>query len=84
MNERQSISIFLNNVKRASNLKKYGSLQYVSKSLKYAVLYTDRVNALPTVKQIKKLPFVKTAYLSPRVDLKVNYRESDSTETVED
>lgn len=74
-NQRENITVFISNLKKVNQLKRFGSLFYVSKEQKYAILYTDQANAVGTVRKIKSLNFVKSAYISPRSKLKTVYRD---------
>ncbi|MCC3238422.1 YlbG family protein [Pediococcus acidilactici] len=49
----------------------------------YLILYVNRADAAETLKKIRSFNFVRTAYISPRADLRVNYDE-DYTITEED
>lgn len=81
--ERQSIVIFFSHLKKVTALKKLGDINYLSKEMHYLILYVNRADAAETLKKIRSFNFVRTAYISPRADLRVNYDE-DYTITEED
>ena len=39
--QRQSMIVYLHSLKHAKILRKYGNIHYISKRLKYAVVYCD-------------------------------------------
>lgn len=80
LQSRQSIIINLSNLRQVKQLKKFGILYYVSKSMKYAVLYTDRELAQKACVAIGKLSSVKSTEISPRADLKMNFHDDETAE----
>lgn len=40
-NDRQAIVVWMNHLKQVRSLKRFGNVHYVSRKLKYAVLYCD-------------------------------------------
>lgn len=71
--QRKCLIVWISDVKGARALEKYGSLHYVSKKMKYAVLYIDADQEAAVSAQLKKLPFVKKIELSPRDEIKTEY-----------
>ncbi|AMV59810.1 putative Cytosolic Protein [Pediococcus damnosus] len=77
---RESIIVNLGNMRQVKQLKKFGIVYYVSKSMKYAVLYTDKDKAEQACTAIGKLSSVKQAEISPRAELRTNYDDDESTD----
>ena len=73
---RQGVIVYLHTLKQAKMLRKFGNIHYVSKKLKYVVLYTnmDEVEAL--VEKLRGYSFVKRVDLSHKPFLKVEYENS--------
>jgi uncharacterized protein YlbG (UPF0298 family) len=71
--QRQSIIVYLQHLKQSKQLRKYGSIQYVSRKMKYAVLYLDKEDVAQTVAKLEQLRFVKQVLLSPRAELREKY-----------
>ncbi|KJB85472.1 hypothetical protein AZ66_24415 [Paenibacillus sp. E194] len=71
--ERTGYIIWVNDVKAARNLDKYGTLHYVSKKMQYAVLYVNAEKAEEAVKNVKRLNYVKKIERSYRNEIKTEY-----------
>ncbi len=82
--ERQGLVVFLNRMKRAKSLRRYGNVYYVSNKMKYVVLYCDRdkieeiekmIESLPYVERVERSsrPFVATTYENARRDKAKEY-----------
>lgn len=71
--ERKGLIVWVSDTKAARSLDKFGSLHYISRKMKYAVLYVnaDRVDEISA--QIKRLNFVKNLEFSYRNELKTEY-----------
>lgn len=67
---RQSLAVYVNNLKMVRHLKKFGRIQYVSKKMHYVILYTDQETIDQTAEEVKKQQFVKYVRVSqwPLVD----------------
>lgn len=57
--QRQSMIVYLHSLKHAKILRKYGNIHYISKRLKYAVVYCDVEQIEHMMQKLNKLPFVK-------------------------
>jgi len=82
--ERQGLIVWLNSNKYAKHLRKYGNVLYVSKRLKYVVLYCDieqveeTMNKIQALKFVKKVepsyrPFIQTEFESKKPDKAKEY-----------
>lgn len=71
--ERTGFIVWVSDVKAARNLEKYGSLHYVSRKMHYAVLYVNADRAEETMKNVKRLSYVKKIERSYRNELKTEY-----------
>lgn len=71
--ERTGFIVWVSDVKAARNLEKYGSLHYVSRKMHYAVLYVNADRAEETIKNVKRLSYVKKIERSYRNELKTEY-----------
>ncbi|MBN3526056.1 YlbG family protein [Paenibacillus apiarius] len=71
--ERTGYIIWVSDVKAARNLEKYGSLHYVSRKMMYAVLYVNADRAEDTIKNVRRLNYVKKIERSYRNELKTEY-----------
>ena len=73
---RQGIMVYLHTLKQAKMLRKFGNIHYVSKKLKYVVLYTNMDEVDELVEKLNKYSFVKKVELSYKPFLKVEYENS--------
>lgn len=76
MQERQSLIVYVHQLKHAKSLRKFGHVQYISRKLKYVVLYCNRDEISYIKNKIQRLPFVKDVALSYRPFLKEEFENS--------
>ncbi|KRL01386.1 YlbG family protein [Liquorilactobacillus capillatus] len=79
INERQSVIVYLYHLKNSKQLRRYGTIHYVSRRMKYVVLYIDRSTISETVKKLKGMRFVKRVLMSPRPNIKINFEDEVGT-----
>lgn len=67
---RRALIVYIHNLKMVRQLKRYGSVDYISKRMHYVVMYTDDENIDDQVARIRKLQFVRRVQLSkwPEID----------------
>lgn len=58
-NKRQGIIVYLHSLKHSKMLRKFGNVHYVSKRLKYVVLYCDMDLIEKTMEKISSYSYVK-------------------------
>lgn len=71
--KRQGLAIWFQKMKNVKYIKKYGHLMYVSKKMKYAIVYVDMDEVDETLQTIKKLPFVKKVEVSSKPYIKTEF-----------
>jgi len=71
--ERIGYIVWVNDLKAARNLEKYGTLHYVSRRMHYAVVYLNADRAEETAKHMRRLSYVRKIERSHRTDLKTDY-----------
>ncbi|CAG9611060.1 hypothetical protein BACCIP111899_00232 [Bacillus rhizoplanae] len=74
--QRQSMIVYLNSLKHAKILRKYGNIHYISKRFKYAVVYCDMEQLEYMMQKLNKLPFIKKVEPSYRPFLKTEFENS--------
>ncbi|WP_099222384.1 YlbG family protein [Listeria costaricensis] len=72
-NDRQAIVIWLNHLKQVRSLKRFGNVHYVSRKLKYAVLYCNMCDVEEISAKIARFHYVKRVEPSFRPFLKTEY-----------
>lgn len=75
--QRQSIVVYLYHLKQSKILRKYGTIQYVSRKMKYVILYLDQDKMSETMEKISKLKFVKAVVKSPRPEIKRDFQNEE-------
>ncbi|EEP6658579.1 YlbG family protein [Listeria monocytogenes] len=72
-NDRQAIVVWMNHLKQVRSLKRFGNVHYVSRKLKYAVLYCDMVEVEDISNKVSRFHYVKRVEMSFRPFLKTEY-----------
>lgn len=75
INERIGLSIWLHSLKHIRHLRRFGHIIYVSKRMKYVVLYCSKTDAEKTMNKLNSFPFVKLVQPSFRPYLKTEYEK---------
>ncbi|RUL55928.1 MULTISPECIES: YlbG family protein [Lysinibacillus] len=76
MQERQGLIVYVHQIKHAKSLRKYGHVHYISRKLKYVVIYCNREEIESTLNKIQRLPFVKDVVESFRPFLKTEFENA--------
>ncbi len=71
--KRQGIIIWMHSLKQIKMLRKFGNIHYVSKKLKYVVLYCDMEHVEHTIEKVSSFSFVKHAEPSYKPFLKLEF-----------
>ena len=72
-NKRQGVIVWLQSLKHVKLLRKFGNIHYVSKRLKYVVLYNDMDQTEIIISKISTLPYVKKVEPSYKPFLKMEF-----------
>ncbi len=76
LSQRQGLVVWLNSVKQAKMLRRFGNVHYVSKKLKYAVLYCNQDEIEDLITKLKSFSYVKKVEPSYKPFLKIEYENS--------
>ena len=76
MQGRQGLIVYVHQLKHAKGLRKYGHVHYISRKLKYVVIYCNREEIEGVMSKIQRLPFVKDVVESFRPDLKTEFENA--------
>lgn len=74
--DRQGLIIWLYSLKNAKSLRRFGNVHYISKRMKYVVLYCAKDEAVSLADKLSSMPFVKKVDLSYKPFLKTEYENS--------
>lgn len=70
---RRGLIIWVYSLKQLKNLRRFGYVHYVSKKMKYVVLYVDDIDVETTIEKIEKQFFVRSVDMSMRPDINMNF-----------
>jgi uncharacterized protein YlbG (UPF0298 family) len=76
LGQRQGIIVWLYSLKQAKMLRRFGNVHYVSKRLKYVVLYCDLADTEELMEKINSYSFVKKVEPSYKPFLKTEFENS--------
>ncbi|WP_400247027.1 YlbG family protein [Niallia sp. JL1B1071] len=76
LGQRQGIIVWLFSLKQAKMLRRYGNVHFISKRLKYVVLYTNQSDVESIMEKINAHSFVKKVEPSYKPFLKVEFENS--------
>lgn len=67
---RQSLVVYVTNLRSVRQLRHYGRVEYVSKKMRYVILYADQETITQTAQKVKELKFVRKIDYShwPEID----------------
>lgn len=74
--ERQGLAVWLHSLKNVRQLRRYGNIHYVSKKMKYVILYCDQAEAESVAERLRSMPFVKKIELSMRPYVSTEYQNA--------
>ncbi|MXO80173.1 DUF2129 domain-containing protein [Paenibacillus sp. OT2-17] len=73
--ERTGYVIWVSDIKAARNLEKYGNVHFISKRMHYVVIYMNADRAEDTVKNIRRLSYVRKVERSFRNEIRTEYND---------
>lgn len=73
LTQRQELVVWLKGTKKLNQLKKYGYVYYVSRKMKYAIVYTSAAKATEMQQKLSELACVKKVIVSPRQEIDMNF-----------
>lgn len=73
--KRVGIVVWLRHVRDARNLDRYGHVIYVSRRMKYAILYVNESELNAKMNQLARLPYVRKVEPSHLHEVAVDYDE---------
>lgn len=74
--ERTGLIVWVNDIKPAKNLERFGNIHYISKKMSYVVLYTFTEKLEDTMRGLQRLPYVKKIERSHRHEIQTEYASS--------
>lgn len=74
--ERQGIAVWLHSLKNVRQLKRFGNIHYVSKKMKYVILYCDQADVAAIAERLSSLHYVKKIEVSMRPFVSTEYQNA--------
>ena len=81
--QRQGVIVWLYSLKQVKYFRRFGNIHYVSKRLKYIVVYMDMDEIEYAMKKMKSLSFVKKVEKSYRPFLKTEFENMTKRDSEE-
>src|SRR5699024_375410 len=78
--KRQGIIVWFQHRKNIKQIRRFGNLIYVSKKMRYAVLYVDQTEVDTIIEKMSKLSFISKIEVSYKPFLKTYYENALSDE----
>ncbi len=78
--KRVGLIVWLRSLREARNLERYGHVIYVSRRMKYAVIYVNQSDLKSKLNQLAKQPFVRKVELSHMHEVPVDYQHKRTSE----
>lgn len=66
---RTSLIVYVSSLRQVRQLKRFGHVEYVSKKMRYAVIYMNEEAVDETISRLKQLKFVRRIVRSPHARL---------------
>ena len=79
LTKRRSIVVWVYSLKQLKTLKRHGFIQYVSRRMKYVVLYMNEEDIEAAETKLKGLHFVRKVERSYRPDVEMNFADKIGT-----
>ncbi|WP_416207841.1 YlbG family protein [Enterococcus sp. HY326] len=77
--KRRGLIVWVYSFKQLKNLKRFGLVHYLSRRMKYVLLYVNEEEVTDIKERIEKLHFVRSVEPSYRPDVEMNFAEKIGT-----
>ncbi len=67
--ERQGVIVYLKHLKQSKQLRKFGTIHYVSRKMKYVLIYMNAEDVNEALHKLKSMKFVSKVEISPRKEI---------------
>jgi uncharacterized protein YlbG (UPF0298 family) len=79
MQKRRGLIVWVYSLRQLKNLRRFGFVHYVSRRMKYVVMYVNEENVEENREKIERLHFVRNVDISHRPDIEMNFAEKIGT-----
>jgi uncharacterized protein YlbG (UPF0298 family) len=80
--ERRLVVVWVYSLKQLKNLRRFGSIQYISRRMKYVLIYMNEENVAESMEKINRLHFVRRVEKSFRPDVETNFADKIGTKEI--
>ncbi|MDR0921541.1 MAG: YlbG family protein [Lactobacillales bacterium] len=77
--KRRLLVVWVYSLKQLKNLKRFGEVQYVSRRMKYVLIYMNEEDIDEAEEKIERLHFVRRVERSYRPDIEMNFADKIGT-----
>ncbi|MGR3741922.1 YlbG family protein [Companilactobacillus sp. DQM5] len=84
MNARKGLIIWLYSLRGQKELRKFGNIYYISKKMKYVIMYIDKNDIDKVVNKVSRMKFVKKVEFSYRDEIDMNFEEKIGASEIKD
>ncbi|MBB5172198.1 YlbG family protein [Texcoconibacillus texcoconensis] len=74
--DRVGIAVWIKSLKQVKQLRRFGNIHYVSRRMKYVILYCEQDEVETTMEKISSLHFVKEVQMSMRPWVNTEYQDA--------
>ncbi|MBK0348873.1 YlbG family protein [Aerococcaceae bacterium zg-ZJ1578] len=74
--ERTALVVWLYTLKQLKHIRKFGHVQFVSKRMRYVILYINQADEEETMKKLRRLHFVQKVEKSYRDDIDMTWKDA--------
>lgn len=74
--KRLGLAVWIKHTRMAKNLRKFGTIHYISKRLNYVSMYVDANEIEEVIRVLERLPFVTRVEPSHRHEIPVEYNNA--------
>ncbi len=79
MQKRRGLVVWVYSLRQLKNLRRFGFVHYVSRRMKYVLMYVDEEAVEESLQKINRLHFVRHVDISYRPDIEMNFAEKIGT-----
>ncbi|ADU30874.1 YlbG family protein [Evansella cellulosilytica] len=73
---RVGLAVWIQSLKQVKQLRRFGNIHYVSRKMKYVVMYCDEADVQATMERLRSFSFVKDVSMSMRPWIKTEYQSA--------
>ncbi|MDO1605305.1 YlbG family protein [Lactobacillus sp. YT155] len=84
LNLRKGLIVWMYSLRGQKELKKFGNIYYISKRMKYAVMYVDMKDLDKAVDKISRMKFVKKVEFSYRDEIDMDFEARIGASSIKD